>query len=144
MNGAQVARATERPAGQIAQDPREQNRVTDDLGDPRRVGRRTKALTVGDERRCGILSLQLDPAEHRVGDLEHPERLTMTVVQQEVGVLLAAQFGRCHVQAEVFPGDVTCLIDGDRRNRKFGRVEEVEVRHRDFYSSDTVGTCGRC
>ena len=64
-----------------------------------------------------VLRLQFNKCEGRVGDLEHPGRGSGGVVQQEVGVLLAAEGGDPRIQPEVAGSDSGGLFRRDLRDR---------------------------
>ena len=131
---AQISVTAERPAAKVGQDAREKSLLPADLGDRAGSGQfdvacSPKAFTGGDERGGGVLGLNLGQAERRVGDLEHSDRLPRVIVQQEVGVLLAAEFGDGGLHAEMLRGDGASLFGVDGRDRQLGRREEVEQGH---------------
>ena len=129
--GAQIEVPAQRPAREIGDDSREQGVLIGglpaDLCDRRApVDRGADAFGRGEERRRGVLGLQFQAGEGRVGDLEHPDRLGDGGAQQEVRVLVAAQSGSGGPQSEVFGGDGLGLRGGDRRDRQLGGLEEIE------------------
>ena len=127
----EVAGAGQRTPREEGQYPREQRSAGGDLGDGDlgdgvdsgrgEVRRRPNALGCRDESRRRVLGLQLDPAEGRIGDLEHPDRRARLGPgcggEKEVRVLLAAQRGHSDVHTEVPAGNVTRLLGSHRRNR---------------------------
>ena len=133
-----VAFSAHGAAGQVGDDPRVQQpagavgdlRDRGHAGQPDVAGAPHAWIGIGDELCRGVLGLDLDTTEHRVGDLEHADRLPVGGRQQKIGVLLAAQRARGDVEAEVFVRDRHRVVDRDRRGGQFRGLEEVEKCHR--------------
>ncbi len=131
----QVVLAAHRPAGQEGNDPGVQRLAigVGDFGDRVDAGRfyvrgRSDA-GVGQEPRGRILSLDLDPGEHRVGDLEYSDGIALRGVEQEVCILLAPQWRDNSLEPEMRLGNVYGVRRCYRWCRQILGLEEVEQWH---------------
>ena len=130
----QVPGPGERASGQVAQHPGDPRTVRARHHRPQRAPRRPAPQGGDAQVRAGpgelvgrgVLRGDLLLAEHRVGDLEHADRVA-AVEQQQVGVLLAAQCPRGDAPAELLLDEPARFRLGHRRRGTDRVAEEVEA-----------------